>query len=106
VASQILLRYFQDNISSLAVEHSLPPAAHLRVDRWVASSALQKAIRRGETQIALNAGLTYLTLNAASFWRRLPIIALEDIGVGADRVVMDVLIGAAYAHRPFVHTSP
>lgn len=45
------------------------------------SSALQKSVRRGYTVDAIRYGLSYLQLDASSFWSRLPIIALEDCGL-------------------------
>lgn len=45
------------------------------------SSALQKSVRRGYTVDAIRYGLSYLQLDASSFWTRLPVIALEDVGL-------------------------
>lgn len=60
----------------------------LNVDCWLASSIMQKAIRRGDNQNALRAALTLCTHDSRSFWRRLHIIALEDVGVAS----LDALI--------------
>jgi hypothetical protein len=53
----------------------------LTADRYVAMSALQKAIRRGNQAVGLSAALSLLCSNVRGFWRRLGIIAFEDIGV-------------------------
>ncbi|PRD53035.1 hypothetical protein [Phyllobacterium myrsinacearum] len=50
------------------------------IDPWVASSLLHKAIRRGETDIAVAAALRLFQLRGAAIWRRFLIIAFEDIG--------------------------
>jgi len=76
------------------------PPAPLPVDRWVASSALQKAVRRGEALIALRAGLSYLSLDRAGFWRRLPVIAAEDIGIGDWEVVTQVIAASTDSDTP------
>jgi MgsA AAA+ ATPase C terminal len=55
----------------------------LPCDRWLASSALQKAIRRGEVLIAQRALRTLYRHDPRSAWRRLLIIACEDVGIGA-----------------------
>jgi hypothetical protein len=56
------------------------PAAPLQCDRWVAASLLQKAIRRGETLYALQAAFRLHELHRSSVWRRLIVIAFEDVG--------------------------
>jgi hypothetical protein len=60
-------------------------------DPWVLTSLLQKAIRRGETEIAKRAANTLFALKGSAIWRRYMIIAFEDIGVGSiDAVVATV----------------
>ena len=60
----------------------------LTCDKWVASSALQKSIRRGDVVTAQRAALTLWNADPRSVWRRLIIIAMEDVGVGsADAVI-------------------
>jgi hypothetical protein len=44
---------------------------------------LQKSIRRGETEIAQRAAFTFFHLKGAALWRRLMVIAFEDIGIGS-----------------------
>lgn len=57
---------------------SLLPA----IDAWTASSLLQKAIRRGETEYAQAAAINFHKLRGNAIWRRLTLIAYEDIGIG------------------------
>ena len=49
-------------------------------DSWIASSALHKAIRRGDLATALSAALRYRELRGSDIWRRLLVIAFEDVG--------------------------
>src|SRR6202035_2197639 len=71
-----------------------PVPDRIRTDRWIASSALQKAIRRGDVNFALRAAYTCLAMDAASFWRGLPIIASEDIGLCDQEVTVPVILAA------------
>jgi integrase len=48
---------------------------------------LQKSIRRSETDIAQRAALTLFKLKGAAIWRRLMVIAFEDVGIGSLDVV-------------------
>jgi hypothetical protein len=70
--------------------------ALLRCDRWIAASLLQKSIRRSETQLALRAALTLSAFNRSYTWRRLLIIAFEDVGAAEpDAVVETVAIATS-----------
>jgi hypothetical protein len=51
-------------------------------DRHLLSSLMQKAVRRGEAAIALSAGRKLLAIDPRRLWRRLRVIAFEDIGIG------------------------
>src|SRR5690242_2172687 len=62
--------------------YSIPAAEPIAADPWLISSLLQKSIRRGETEIAWRAALTLSKLRGAAIWRRLIVIAFEDIGIG------------------------
>jgi replication-associated recombination protein RarA len=65
--------------------HSVDP---LPCDRWLASSALQKAIRRGEVLTAERALRTLYRYDPRSTWRRLLVIACEDVGIASLRAVL------------------
>jgi hypothetical protein len=54
----------------------------LPCDRWTATSALQKAIRRGLVGTAQRAAMTLIDHDARALWRRLAVIAVEDVGLG------------------------
>lgn len=53
------------------------------LDPWVASSLLQKAIRRGDVALAVAAGLRLHQLRGAAIWSRLLLITIEDIGIAS-----------------------
>ncbi len=59
--------------------------------KWIAASALQKSIRRGNVSMAYKAGLSMMQINPASVWNRLRVIACEDIGIGDMRAVYETL---------------
>ena len=73
----------------------------LPCDRWLASSALQKAIRRGDVLSAQRALRTLYRHDPRAAWRRLVIIAYEDVGIGAPGAVSVAtwLSGDANARR-------
>jgi hypothetical protein len=66
-------------------DHSVRPtiAQPLTIDPWVASSLLQKAIRRGDADLAERAAITLHRLRGNGIWRRFLVIAFEDIGVAS-----------------------
>lgn len=53
----------------------------IHTNPYNAMSAMQKAIRRGDTGLALRAAATLLTHQPNALWRRLGVTAFEDIGV-------------------------
>lgn len=67
------------------------------LDSWTASSLLQKAIRRGEVEHSLRAARALHRLRGAGIWRRLLLIACEDIGIGALDLLQ--LIAQLTAHK-------
>jgi replication-associated recombination protein RarA len=67
----------------------------LPCDRWLAASALQKAIRRGDAPTAQRAARTLYRHDPRSAWRRLLVIAYEDIGIGAPAAVISTTLHSA-----------
>jgi hypothetical protein len=78
------------------IESNAPlPEKPIAADPWIVSSLLQKSIRRGEIEIARRAALTFFKLKGSAIWRRLTVIAFEDVGIGSpDAVTM--IVAAAY----------
>lgn len=80
-----------------AVRHAGPFTISLPLpaDRYVAMSALQKAVRRGREELALSAAANLLSGTVAGFWKRMIIIALEEICVADVALVSNVVVGAS-----------
>jgi hypothetical protein len=94
-----LVHHLKDRVeflrsSAIAIE---PATISCGADRWLMASLLQKAIRRGQPQMALAAALTLLEMDQPRLWRRLMTVALEDIGVGALDVALDLTAISASA---------
>jgi len=82
VFTAALYEYLAEGLADAVRRHELKhPIQPLAVDRYVAMSALQKAVRRGRTDLALRSAATLLEASPRAFWRRLGIIAFEDVGV-------------------------
>ena len=96
VFAEALSEYLTDGLSEgLAKEDKPTPPVPLVADRYVALSTLQKSIRRGHQELALRAAMNLMIGGPHAIWRRLGIIAFEDIGVGSIDVVgwVTVVIG-------------
>lgn len=63
----------------------------LDCDHWLASSILQKAIRRCDADLAARAALTLFAARGATIWRRFMVIAFEDVGAGCIEAVGDAV---------------
>lgn len=68
----------------------IPDDTTLPLDPWTASSLLHKAIRRGEEDYAQIAAQAFFRYRGQSIWRRLMVIAYEDIGIGNLDLVANV----------------
>lgn len=60
-------------------------------DRWVLASSLQKCIRRGLQEDATDAAVALCTIDREYAWRRLKVIAVEDVGLGDIHLVAAVI---------------
>jgi hypothetical protein len=72
---------------TVGLDRKPPVVESLVADQWVVKSLLQKSIRRGEIDIAQRAALTFLRQKGSALWRRLIVIAFEDVGAGSPDVV-------------------
>jgi hypothetical protein len=70
----------------------------LNVSPWIAMSALQKAIRRGQDGLAQRAAATLLSTSPERLWRRCGCIAFEDVGV-ADLDTVAIVTAALAGKR-------
>ncbi len=60
-------------------------------DKWLTTSALQKCIRRGHSDLAERFGRSGVRIDADHCFRRLAIVALEDIGLGDLKLIATTL---------------
>jgi hypothetical protein len=88
---------FQTEFSPFAPAPHPDAVEPLPCDRWLAASALQKAIRRGDALTAQRAVRTLYRYDPRSAWRRLLVIACEDIGIGALGAVIVTTLRSATA---------
>lgn len=86
----------------LASDRKVPSVEPLPVSSWVAASALQKSVRRGDTILGLRAAATLMKSAPAKLWRRLSGTVVEDIGL-ADlecvRLVMAATAGKSFRQQ-------
>lgn len=73
-------------MSDLTSKTSIPLA-----DPWILGSLMQKAIRRGDCEFAAVAWKALSTIDARRAWRRLMLIAFEDVGVADIDAVTEVV---------------
>jgi hypothetical protein len=76
-------RWLVQEIDCYSRTKSVAPSA----DPLIVHSLLQKSIRRGESETAQHAAVTYVTLKGPAVWRRFIAIAFEDIGAGSAHAV-------------------
>lgn len=70
-----------------------PKLQHVAIsEKWILSSALQKSIRRGLGAQAVSVAYCLHGIDPSYLRRRLPIIALEDVGLGDIRTCLDVVV--------------
>lgn len=67
----------------------------LLVDKWIARSCLQKAIRRGEVNLAQRSLATLMHDDPCGIWRHLIVIGFEDVGAANFITVAQVIAASA-----------
>lgn len=83
-----------EDIESSLQEASIPhfQDEHLYTsDKWLTTSALQKCIRRGHSDLAERYVRSGIRIDADHTFRRLAVIALEDVGLGDLKLVAATL---------------
>src|SRR4051812_17875307 len=75
---------FKQRAAQGAAGHDHSGVLPFEEDGWIVSSVLQKSIRRGDVETAQRAALTLFLQRGSAIWRRLMVIAFEDVGVGSD----------------------
>ena len=89
-------------LQPLASDREVPTAEPLPVSPYVAASAVQKGIRRGDVDLALRAAVTLMQSDPAKLWRRLAGIVFEDVGlasVNTIRLVMTMMAGKSFRQQ-------
>ncbi len=77
-----LFTFVLEQLADEIAARETPPAKPLNTDSFIARSVMQKAIRRGMTDLALSAAATLISTDRRVLWRRLLVTALEDLGIG------------------------
>lgn len=93
--SESLFDYVQMELADALAQFPMTLPQPLDCDRWIARSALQKTIRRGEVELAQRALANLFTHDPATVWRHLIIICVEDVGVAN----VDLLVQIVAAKR-------
>ncbi len=81
----------QEGLSGFKPSLNFQIPADLVRDKFIASSALQKALRRKDLSQAMLAAAVLKEIDAAYLFRRLKVIALEDIGAADLELLSQVL---------------
>lgn len=79
--AEVLLQA-RERLSVALSDFKTPSPYPLTMSPYVGASLLQKAIRRGRIELALQAAATLLEQSPERLWRRLACIAFEDVGLG------------------------
>lgn len=83
-----------DKISDTIPHNVLKGIQPMPFDKHLMKSAMQKAIRRNNVELAGRAALTLWRLDRQALWRRLAIIAVEDLAMGNIDLALDVMVVA------------
>ncbi len=107
--NDIALMQLRDMLETLIENNrDLPPPSWSLPDKWIAASALQKGIRRGQLALTLRALDTLWNIDQRYARRRLAIIAFEDVGLGAPDVVAVTVLacsGTKYLAKHKIYTA-
>lgn len=101
---ELFVQCVREQIADQISCYQPPNVPTLKFDRWVLASLLQKAIRRDELEWALPAAHSLLAVDPASLWRRLHVIALEDVSFGDLALVTYMLAARSKRWRASVDT--
>jgi hypothetical protein len=88
-----ILTDIRQRLADEVVAHREPKQSPIKISPWLAMSLLQKAIRRGESQLAHNAASTLLLIAPDRLWRRCGAAAFEEIGI-ADLEIVSLVTAA------------
>lgn len=92
---QLLLDAADPTFRLLASDHKAPTVEPLHTSPWVAMSAMQKGIRRGDVDLATRAAAALLKADPAKLWRRIAGIVFEDVGLASVETIRLVMAATA-----------
>jgi hypothetical protein len=95
----IILNNARQQLADEIFAYREPKPSLLKISPWLAMSLLQKAIRRGEGELAQHAAATLLLIAPDRLWRRCGAAAFEEIGVADLQTVS--LVTAALAGKRY-----
>ena len=95
----IILNNVREKLADDIFHYREPLPAPLKISPWVAMSCLQKAIRRGDSELAQHAAATLLLIAPDRLWRRCGAAVFEEIGVADLQTVS--LVTAALAGKRY-----
>ena len=96
--NDILDRFFATLAREIALAPTPEPVTPLPVDYWIAMSALQKSIRRGQVGLARAAAARLLSAGNYLVWHHLVGISFQDIGL-ADIDTVGLAVAACGGRR-------
>ena len=94
----IILNIAREQLADEIFAYREPKPAPLKISPWLAMSLLQKAIRRGESELAQHAAATLLLNAPDRLWRRCGAAAFEEVGV-ADLQTVSLVTAALGGKR-------
>lgn len=96
-----ILHAVSDEIEHDLRQHEPEPPASIpaTITTGVATALLQKSIRRGRTDLALAAAEVLSRLDPDRLWRRLVVVAFEDVGVANADLIYQTVTAAAHRVR-------
>jgi hypothetical protein len=94
----VILHTIREQLADEIFSYGEPIPAPLKIFPWLAMSLLQKAIRRGESELAQQASATLLMIAPDRLWRRCGAAAFEEIGI-ADLEAVSLVTAALAGKR-------
>jgi hypothetical protein len=95
----IILNNARESLADEIFGYREPKPSPLQISPWLAMSLLQKAIRRGESELGQRAAATLLLIAPDRLWRRCGAAAFEEVGVADLQTVS--LVTAALAGKRY-----
>ena len=74
----VILNNARESLADEIFGYHEPKSSPLRISPWLAMSPLQKAIRRGESELAQRAAATLFLIAPGRLWRRCGAAAFEE----------------------------